>query len=156
MDPVATITAALAAGAIAGLKPTAEQAVRDAYAAFVGLVRRRFGSAPIDAIEPTPEVGPARERAAAALRAAGADADAEALTQAHEFLGLLARHDAAALQTVGIRLDGVRGNNLRVEGVAGFDRGVDIRNADFAGDLDFRNLTRGETGGGPNPPPRQA
>jgi hypothetical protein len=42
MDPISLIIAALAAGAIAGVKNTAGQAVNDAYAGLKALVRRRF------------------------------------------------------------------------------------------------------------------
>ena len=42
MDPISLIIAALAAGAIAGVKDTAGQAVKDAYAGLKALVHRRF------------------------------------------------------------------------------------------------------------------
>jgi len=42
MDPISLIIAALAAGAMAGVRDTAGQAVKDAYTGLKALVRRRF------------------------------------------------------------------------------------------------------------------
>ncbi|MGZ4971318.1 MAG: hypothetical protein ACXWDN_01050 [Limisphaerales bacterium] len=43
MDPITVIVTALIAGATAALKPTAEQAVKDAYAGFKRLIIDRYG-----------------------------------------------------------------------------------------------------------------
>jgi hypothetical protein len=43
MDPITVIVTALVAGAAAALKPTAEQAVKDAYAGFKRLILDRYG-----------------------------------------------------------------------------------------------------------------
>lgn len=43
MEPITVIVGALVAGAAAALKPTAEQAVKDAYAGFKRLVLDRYG-----------------------------------------------------------------------------------------------------------------
>ena len=42
MDPVTLIVAALVAGAAAGAKDTATAAIKDAYAAFKSLVKKKF------------------------------------------------------------------------------------------------------------------
>jgi hypothetical protein len=42
MDPISLIIAALAAGALAGTRETASQAIKDAYAGLKKLIRRRF------------------------------------------------------------------------------------------------------------------
>ena len=44
MDPVSMIVLALTTGATAALKPTAEQAIKDAYAGLKDLITRRFGA----------------------------------------------------------------------------------------------------------------
>ena len=46
MDPVSVVLAALAAGATAAAKDTASQAVKDAYAGFKALVKKRFEKKP--------------------------------------------------------------------------------------------------------------
>ena len=44
MDPTITIiVTALVAGAAAGLKPTAEKAIKDAYAGIKALIQRKYG-----------------------------------------------------------------------------------------------------------------
>ena len=57
MDPITVIVAALAAGAAAGLKPTAEQAIKDAYAGLKALILARYNRAApaLDQLEQAPE-----------------------------------------------------------------------------------------------------
>jgi hypothetical protein len=57
MDPVTLIVAALAAGAAAGLKPTAEQAVKDAYAGVKAFILNKYPSLSLEPLEQKPGVG---------------------------------------------------------------------------------------------------
>ena len=75
MDPISLIVAALAAGAIVGVKDTADQVVKDAYTGLKTLIRRRFAGnreaeEALDQSERQPESG--RALLADHLRAAGA------------------------------------------------------------------------------------
>jgi hypothetical protein len=55
VEPVTTaLVTALAAGAAAGLKDTAAQAVKDAYAKLKGLIRTRYPNVSIDQLEQQP------------------------------------------------------------------------------------------------------
>ena len=75
MDPISLIIAALAAGAIAGVKDTAGQAVKDAYTGLKALLRRRFaGNRKAEAALDQAERQPESDQALLAqhLRAAGA------------------------------------------------------------------------------------
>lgn len=47
MDPVSLIVMALAAGVSSGLKDTAAEAVKDAYAGLKSLLNRKFGDGPL-------------------------------------------------------------------------------------------------------------
>ena len=89
MDPISLIIAALAAGAIAGLKDTAGGAVRDAYAGLKALIRRRFAGNPeaeaeLDHSERQPQGDQAK--LAQHLQAAGAAGDEELIRAAQALL----------------------------------------------------------------------
>jgi hypothetical protein len=93
MDPITLIIAALAAGAVAGVRDVAGQAVNDAYAGLKALIRRRFaGNREAEAALDQSEQQPQADRAhlAAYLQAAGA-ADDEELIRAAQ--GLLKQAD---------------------------------------------------------------
>ncbi len=91
MEPVSLIVLALAAGAGAGLKDTASQAVTDAYGALRSLARRRLhgqrdGELVLDRHETSPDAwaGPLAQ----ALAGAGAGGDADLIAAARALLGL--------------------------------------------------------------------
>jgi hypothetical protein len=89
MDPISLIIAALAAGAIAGVKDTAGQAVKDAYAGLKALVRRcvagnREAEAKLDELELRPEADHAE--LAQHLQATGAAGDGELIKAAQALL----------------------------------------------------------------------
>lgn len=91
MDPISLIVAALAAGAIAGVKDTVGQVVKDAYAGLKGLIRRRFAGnreaeAVLDQSERVPEADQVRAQLAQHLRAAGAADDEELIRAAQAVL----------------------------------------------------------------------
>jgi hypothetical protein len=91
MDPISLIVAAVAAGAIVGIKDSASQVVKDAYAGLRGLLRRRFAGnreaeAVLDRSENQPGVEQVQAQLAQYLRAAGAADDAELITAAQAVL----------------------------------------------------------------------
>ena len=89
MDPISLIIAALAAGAIAGVKDTAGQTVKDAYAGLKALIRRRFvGNTEAEAALGQLEQQPEADQAPLAqhLQAAGAADDEEIVRAAQALL----------------------------------------------------------------------
>ena len=89
MDPISLIIAALAAGAMAGVKDTASRAVTDAYTGLKALLRHRFaGNRPAAAALEQAEQQPGSDQAPLAeyLRAAGADHDEELIRTARALL----------------------------------------------------------------------
>jgi hypothetical protein len=89
MDPISLIIAALAAGASAGLKDTAGDAVKDGYSALKALVLRRFkddrdAEAQVEAVERDPEADHAA--LGQRLASAGAGADEELVRKARDLL----------------------------------------------------------------------
>jgi hypothetical protein len=91
MDPISLIVTAVAAGAIVGVRDTASQAVKDAYAGLKSLMRRRFAGNPeaeaaLDRAEHQPGADQIRDQLAQQLRAAGAGDDVELITAAQAVL----------------------------------------------------------------------
>lgn len=90
MSPTDLITAALAAGAGAGLKDTASAAVRDAYAGLKNLLSRRIGDSDQEATQALEadetEPGVWQARIGDALTASGAVDDETLLAAARRLL----------------------------------------------------------------------
>jgi RIP homotypic interaction motif len=91
VDPITLIVTALVAGAAAGATDVAGSAVRDAYAAFKGLLQRRLARRPAGEVvleqhEQQPDVyeGPLKHE----LAESGADRDTELLEAARQLLEL--------------------------------------------------------------------
>ncbi len=74
MDPISLIVAAAGAGATAAVQESTNAAIKDAYASFKALLRRRLGR-------------DAERVDAAALEAAGAAGDEELVAAARDLLG---------------------------------------------------------------------
>jgi hypothetical protein len=89
MDPISLIIAALVAGAMAGVRDTAGQAVKDAYTGLKALIRRRFAGnqeaeAALDQSERQPESD--QPQLAQHLQAVGAAGDEELIRAAQALL----------------------------------------------------------------------
>ena len=94
MEPVTLIVTALAAGAAAGLKPTAEKAVEDAYVSVKTLITKRFGEKKdlqeaLQKLEAKPERTGRQEELRDELAEAGAGEDAEVVAAAQALLDAL-------------------------------------------------------------------
>jgi thioredoxin-like negative regulator of GroEL len=112
MDPLTLIVAALAAGAGAGLKDTASQAVKDAYAGLKALVLRRVQNSPAGEVavaEHEKDSDTWGAPLARTLAAAGADQDQQIVDAAQRLLALLDPDGAkAGAYTVNITASGDR------------------------------------------------
>ena len=148
MDP---ITAALAAGAAAGLSDVATQAVKDAYGRLKSALAARFPQVEpqVHVLEVRPSSRPEQASLAVELAEAGAERDAELLQLARALLEAIAREVPEAAAKAGVDLDRVRaGGSLTIENAEGSDVGVRGRDLDVAKDITIRGA-RG--GGGPDP-----
>lgn len=54
MEPISIIIMALVAGAAAAIKPTTEQAIKDAYAGIKALILHRYGNIHVTLLEEDP------------------------------------------------------------------------------------------------------
>jgi hypothetical protein len=109
MDPLTLIVTALATGAAAGLKPTAEKAIKDAYEGLKALIVKRYERT--KAAVPVLEHNPASEAGKAVLRESlaeeGATEDEELLRQAQAMLQAIRLHDASAAEAAGVLIEDI-------------------------------------------------
>jgi hypothetical protein len=94
MDPVSTILAALAAGAVAAAKDTASAAIKDGYEGLKSLLKKKLADRPVAVAALQAHAQGVEEAEAAlvpALRKGGLDSDGEVLEAARR---LLAEADA--------------------------------------------------------------
>ena len=80
MESLTGIVMALATGAAAALKPTAEQAIKDGYAALKELITRKYAQVHIDQLEAHPNSKNRRGVVEEELAAAGVGQDVEVPT----------------------------------------------------------------------------
>jgi hypothetical protein len=109
MDPITLIVTALATGAAAGLKPTAEKAIKDAYEGLKALIVRRYERT--NAAVPVLEHNPASDAGKAVLQEAlaeeGAAEDETLLRQAQAVLQAVHLHDASAAAAAGVLIEDI-------------------------------------------------
>jgi hypothetical protein len=156
MDPVSVVVTALVAGATAGLKPAAEQAVKDAYAGLKALIQRKWQQVSVGQLEanPTSEARQAVVKEDLAQTEAGKDR--ELLAMADKLLETVARHAPDVAQSIGVKLKDIKsGGALRIRDVTAEGIGIDVGTADVQGDIDISGVRAGRSGDPLNPPVRQ-
>jgi hypothetical protein len=99
MEPISLILGALALGGLAGVKDSANQAVKDAYGAFKNLLHRRLGDnqagqVALERYEQQPEAWEAPLRAE--LTESGLDRDGEVLAAAEALFDSVRKDPAYA------------------------------------------------------------
>jgi hypothetical protein len=140
------IVLALAAGAAAGLKPAAEQAVRDAYAGIKRLIQDRYAQIELAPLEQKPESEAKRASLTEDLEEAGAGNDEELLAQARALVAVVEQHDAAAAAAVGVDLEKIKAGFLRIGSVDAEGTGVRVKEGEFEGGIDIGDVRAGKAG----------
>ncbi len=149
MDP---ITAALAAGAAAGLTDVATQAVKEAYGRLKAALAARHPAVQVhvQALEARPDSSVKQSSLSEELAEVGAERDAELRELAEALLQAIEREAPQAAARVGIDLKRVKaGGSLNIEDAEGADVGVRGRDLDVARDITIRGA-RGARGPDPN------
>jgi hypothetical protein len=149
MDPVTLIVLALAAGAAAGLKSVAEQAVKDAYAGLKAFIKSKYPSISLEPLEKKPESEAKRASTEEDLTEAGAGDDDELLLQAKTLLDTVKQHDHQAAEAIGVDLEEVEAEYLKIQKVRASGTGVKVRKAKFSGGIDLGEI---DAGVGDKPP----
>ncbi len=116
MDPLSLLFTAIVSGASAALKPTAEKAVVDGYAALKALIKRKWGEVEVEVVEREPASEPRQQILKDGLSASGAVDDREILAQAKALLEAIRTHDP----------DAARGANIEISDInAGADANIE-------------------------------
>jgi len=144
MDPISIIVTALVTGAAAALKPTTEQAIKDAYASVKGLIQRRFGRVDVAVLETDPASKARQAVVQEDLEKAGAGQDEELLSKAKALLDAIQAHASDMPEKVGLDLEEIKGASLSAERIlaeGSHATGVKVKGADIKGDITFRDVT---------------
>lgn len=144
MEPVsATIATALALGASAALKSTAESAVKDAYEALKKLVKDRYAAATVDTLEKMPESLHRRAAVQEELQATPAVEDAEVLQKVRELLDAVASRSPQDAAALGVDLAHVQAEAIRISNVTAQGGGVRVSNAEVSGPIEISHVSAG-------------
>jgi hypothetical protein len=143
---VEPITAALAAGAAAGLTGVATQAVKDAYELLKSAFRASFPMIDLRPIEERPSSRPKQASLAEDLKEAGADQNPEILQLAQALVEAIEREAPQAAASAGVDLERVKGEFVNVQRVAG-----QVRFRDVEATRGGINVTDVGQSGGPDP-----
>ncbi len=154
MEPISTVIAsAIALGAAAGLKPTVERAIKDAYEGLKRVITDRYQDKEevVDAIEyvtKKPDAKKRREVLEEALSDAGATEDVTLIEAASAVHTAVERHDPDLPQSIGMEIGQLKAAMLEVENVQATRGGIGVKidRAEIEGTAAFKNI-----GGGSDP-----
>ena len=152
MEPITAIVTALALGAATGLKPIAEQAIKDSYAALKALISRKYAQVPLDQLEANPSSKSRRGVVEEDLAAAQADHDPEVLQHAQALLEAIQRQEPHTAVAIGIDLQDIAGAALAIRRITATGTGVKVEQATMTGDITIEDVRAGESGGPPQTP----
>lgn len=148
MDAVTMIATALAAGAAAGLKPMAEAAVKDAYAALRALIREKYRQVDVRIVEADPTSESRRAVVAEELKKAAADADETVLSRAQALLEVLQRQAPDTARELAVDLEGIKAAlSIEIENVHG--GAVRGRQWETGGGIRISGIDTSQEGGSP-------
>ncbi|WP_406051296.1 hypothetical protein [Kribbella sp. NBC_00889] len=135
MDPVTLLASAIVLGAAAGVKDTAAQVVKDAYASF----KRMLGRTGVDiaALERRPQSQTQRAALEETLSEIGAGEDAELLAAARQLVAIVKANAPAAGESVGVDLVQVEAEFIRIQEIRSTGTGFRGRDIKTSGGIDI-------------------
>ncbi len=107
MDPITIIVSSLALGIAAGIKPTAEQAIKDAYQGLKELLQKRYEIS-LENWEKKPESNAQKAAISEALAENKVGEDAEVVEKAGILAETVEKSSPEIAQTIGVNLIGVK------------------------------------------------
>lgn len=143
MDPISIIVAALVAGAAAGLKPMAEQAIKDAYTSLKALIQGKYREVSVEALEHKPESKAKQDSVGEDLADAGADQDDELLDQAKALLDAIKAHEPQAAVAVGVDLEKIEAAYVEIKKISAGGTGVRGRAWQVRGGITIEDVNAG-------------
>ena len=149
MDPLTVIVSALALGAAAGLKGTAEQAVKDGYRTLKDLVTSKFSEVDLTQLEKAPESPARRAVVAEELDAAGALGDNQICQEAEALLRKIQKLAPQTAEAIGVDLGKIRTGTLTIKDVVASGTGVKAKEIEVIGDMTLEEIRAGQGGDPP-------
>jgi hypothetical protein len=149
MDSLTIIVTALASGAAAGLKPTVEQATKDAYTALKELITRKYGRVSVDLLEQDPTSESRRSAVKEELAKTDAGNDEELLRTTKALLDAIQRHAPEGAGAIGVDLNSVKAASLFIEDIIATGTGVKASQVDVQGNMTIKGVRAGDRGGAP-------
>ncbi len=148
MDPISIIVTALALGAAAGLKSTAEQVVKDAYGSLKALIQHRYAQAgeSIALIEAAPQSKSRQLVVKEDLEYASANKDEELLRLAEALIDTVQKAAPDVAAAIGVSLEDIKAASLKIDDVLASGTGVQVKRSEFTGDIDISKVRAGGTG----------
>jgi len=147
MDPVTLIVTSLALGAAAGLKPAAEQAVKDAYSGLKRLIIDRYQAAQtgVTLIESNPQSEAFQAAASEQLQTTEVGQDEDVINQAQALTELVQQFAPETAAEINVKLSDIEAiGNFRVSDLAASgDKAkidVDIKKAKAGQDFEVSGL----------------
>ena len=148
MDVISGIASALALGAAAGLKNTAEQAIKEGYTALKNLIGLKlpviFPS--LLQLEQAPESKARLAVVVEELEHVHANDDDEILKLAETLLNLVEKTAPGLAETIGVSLTDIKGASLSIADIRSSGSGVRINSTDIQGDISISGVRAGDKG----------
>jgi hypothetical protein len=151
VDPISIVVAAVALGAQEGVRETVANAVKDTYAGLKRLIADRYKGVDPTAVENKPSSDAKRASLEEDLKDAGAESDAELLAAAKAVIEAVRADNPQAGEPIGVDLERVEAEAIRIHKVQSTGGGVRIRDAKVSGAVDISDVTSGEKGSSATP-----
>jgi hypothetical protein len=140
------ITSAIAAGAAASMKDTVAAVVKDAYTGLRTLIRRKYASVELAAVEKKPDSKAKRDSLEEDLAGAGAAGDEELTRLAQVLVHAVEANAPEAAAAIGVDLEKVKAAFLRIGSVDAAGTGVRLHGTEFSGGIDIGSVRAGLRG----------
>ena len=144
------IVTALAAGATAGLKPMAEQVVKDAYEGLKALIKQKYQRVEVGVLETDPKSKGRQTVVEEELASAAAGQDEELLARAKALLEAVQQHAPGTAAELAVDLEDVKAAlSIEIENIRG--GGIRGRNWDTGGGIKISGVDLSREGLDPKP-----
>lgn len=148
MEPITTIITAIVTGAAEAFRATTKQIIQDLYTSLKKHIQEKHPQAnsSLDALEKKPHSAARRASLEEDLQETDATKDSELLKLAQALLTAIKEHAPQSAKVVGVKLEGVKAPNLRLEEIKVTVTGstsataVDVTQSEFSKDIDIRNI----------------
>ena len=146
MDPVSIVVMAIALGATAGLKSTAEQAVKDLYAGLKKQISTKYASAKtgVALIEKDPKSKTFQTATQELLEKTEASKDQELLDKAIQLVEAVQKAEPETVAAFGVSLKDIKDASLEISQIESSGDGVQVEKARIQGPIKIKGVRAGK------------